>query len=67
MPRLQYAEDMDNLLPTTEIIAAMARETGLDTQYNRTSLFNYFVRPHEGTMAEYFLESQDPWDDDWGN
>ena len=67
MPRLQYTEDIDNLLPTTETIAAMAREAGLDTQYNRASLFNHFVRPHEGTMAEYFLESQDPWDDDWGN
>ena len=76
MPKLTYvdeieaaedAEVMDTLFPTAETIQRYRREAGIDTRYNIMSAVNAFIRPHEGTMAEFFLESQDPWDDDWGN
>lgn len=68
MPKLRYIdEEMDNLLPTMETVQRYARTAGLDREYATAKLISDFIRPHEGTMAEYFLECQDPWDDDWGN
>ena len=69
MPRFIYVEDedMDRLLPTVETVRHFAREAQIDRKYATQKAISDFIRPHEDTMAEYFLECQDPWDDDWGN
>lgn len=67
---LEAAEDaevMNTLFPTAKTLQRYRREAGMDTRYNLMSAAKAFIRPHEGTMAEFFLLSQDPWDDDWGN
>ena len=58
MPRLYYTEEqesLDDLLPTDEVIAARAREAGMDDEYRIRCLFNFIV-PHEDTMAEYYFD-----------
>ena len=58
MPKLHYTEEqesIDDLLPTNEVIAARAREAGMDDEYRIKCLFNLVV-PHEDTMAEYYFD-----------
>ena len=68
MPKFVYVdEEMDNLLPTQETMRKLSCAAGIDREYATRRLISDFIQPHEGTMAEFFLMSQDPWDDDWGN
>ena len=69
MPKFIYVEDedMDMLLPTMETVRNFARAAEIDREYATRKAISDFICPHEGTMAEFFLLSQDPWDDDWGN
>ena len=50
--------EIDSLLPTAEDIERHARLAGIDTSHNRRCMLESFCRVGEGTMAEFFLESQ---------
>ena len=47
-----------SLLPTTEEIEHYRRALGCDDEYNLRMAVSGMCRPHEDTMAEFFLESQ---------
>ena len=51
-------DGLGNLLPTIEEIEHYRRALGCDEEYNLRSAIYGMTRPHEGTMAEFFLESQ---------
>ena len=51
-------EGIGSLLPTTEELVRYRRALGCDERYNLEQAFYSMCRPHEDTMAEYFLESQ---------
>lgn len=50
--------EIGSLLPTAEDLERYARAAGIDTEYNRRCALESFCRVGEGTMAEFFLESQ---------
>ena len=54
-----YDEDdgIGSLLPTTEEIEHYRRALGCDEEYNLRSAIYSMCRPHEDTMAAFFLES----------
>ena len=56
-----YYDDNDDIglfLPTEEEIIYYRRALGCDEEYNLRSAISEMCRPHEDTMAEFFLESQ---------
>lgn len=55
-----YLEEygIGSLLPTTEEIEHYRRALGCDDEYNLRMAVSGMCRPHEDTMAEFFLESQ---------
>ena len=56
-----YYDDNDDIgryLPTEEEIVYYRRALGCDEEYNLRSAIYGMCRPHEGTMAEFFLESE---------
>ena len=54
-----FEEDgIGSLLPTTEELEHYRRALGCDEKYNLEQAFYSMCRPHEDTMAEFFLESQ---------
>ena len=60
--RHYYSEGDDDgigsLLPTTEEINRYRRALGCDEEYNLRSAIYGMCRPHEDTMAAFFLESE---------
>ena len=60
--RHYYSEGDDDgigsLLPTTEEINRYRRALGCDEEYNLRSAIYGMCRPHEDTMASFFLESE---------
>jgi hypothetical protein len=54
-----FEEDgIGSLLPTTEELEYYRRALGCDEKYNLEQAFYSMCRPHEDTMAAFFLESQ---------
>ena len=56
-----YYDDNDDIglfLPTEEEIIYYRRALGCDEEYNLRSTICEMCRPHEDTMASFFLESQ---------
>ena len=51
-------DGLGNLLPTLEEIERYRRALGCDEEYNLRSAMYGMTRPHEDTMAAFFLESQ---------
>ena len=51
-------DGISSLLPTTEEIERYRRALGCDEEYNLRMTINGMCRPHEDTMAFFFLESQ---------
>ena len=51
-------DGLGNLLPTIEEIERYRRALGCDEEYNLRSAIYGMTRPHEDTMAAFFLESQ---------
>jgi hypothetical protein len=54
-------DDLDNLLPTTEYLQRLARESGIDRDYNVHMAFRHAVEEmirDDDTMASYFAMSQ---------
>lgn len=49
--------DIDSLLPTEEEIQHYRRAMGCDDEYNLRVAVSEMCRPHEDTMAYFFLES----------
>ena len=59
LEKCYFEEDgIGSLLPTTEELEHYRRALGCDERYNLEQAFYSMCRPHEDTMAEYFLESQ---------
>ena len=57
----RYYDEEDgigSLLPTTEEIERYRRALGCDDEYNLRVAVSGMCRPHEDTMAAFFLESQ---------
>ena len=57
----RYYDEEDgigSLLPTTEEIEHYRRALGCDEEYNLRSAICEMCRPHEDTMAAFFLDSQ---------
>jgi hypothetical protein len=53
-----YDEDgISSLLPTIEEIEHYRRALGCDDEYNLRMVVSGMCRPHEDTMAEFFLEN----------
>ena len=53
-----YEEDgIGSLLPTEEEIERYRRALGCDDEYNLRVVVSEMCRPHEDTMASFFLES----------
>ena len=64
MPRLYYTEEqdsIDDLLPTNAVIAARAREAGMEDEYRIRCLFS-LIAHHEDTMAEYYFDIGEHYD-----
>lgn len=57
--RIYYDEDdgIGSLLPTTEELDRMRKQLGMDDHYNIACAVYGMTRPHEDTMAAFFLES----------
>lgn len=57
--RYYYDEDdgLGSLLPTTEELDRMRKQLGMDEHYNIACAVYSMTRPHEDTMASYFLEN----------
>ena len=56
----RYYDEEDgigSLLPTTEEIEHYRRALGCDDEYNLRMIISGMCRPHEDTMAAFFLES----------
>ena len=56
----RYYDEEDgigSLLPTTEEIEHYRRALGCDEEYNLRSTIYGMTRPHEDTMAAFFLDS----------
>ena len=51
-------DGISSLLPTIEEIEHYRRALGCDEEYNLRVAISGMCRPHEDTMAEFFLESQ---------
>ena len=51
-------DGLGSLLPTEEEINRYRRALGCDERYNLEQAFCSMCRPHEDTMAAFFLESQ---------
>ena len=51
-------DGLGSLLPTMEEIERYRRALGCDDEYNLRSAIYGMCRPHEDTMASFFLESQ---------
>ena len=51
-------DGISSLLPTLEEIEHYRRALGCDEEYNLRSAIYGMTRPHEDTMAAFFLESQ---------
>jgi hypothetical protein len=49
-------DGMSSLLPTIEEIEHYRRALGCDDEYNLRVAVSGMCRPHEGTMAEFFLD-----------
>jgi hypothetical protein len=57
----KYYDEEDgigSLLPTEEEIESYRRALGCDDEYNLRVAVSGMCRPHEDTMASFFLESQ---------
>lgn len=57
----RYYDEEDgigSLLPTEEEIERYRRALGCDDEYNLRVAVSEMCRPHEDTMAHFFLESQ---------
>ena len=54
-----YDEDdgIGSLLPTTEELDRMRKQLGMDEHYNIACAVYDMTRPHEDTMASFFLEN----------
>ena len=54
-----YDEDdgIGSLLPTTEELDRMRKQLGMDEHYNIACAVYGMTRPHEDTMASFFLEN----------
>ena len=50
-------EGIGSLLPTTEELERYRRALGCDGKYNLEQAFYSMCRPHEDTMAAFFLEN----------
>ena len=50
-------DGLGNLLPTIEEIEHYRRALGCDEKYNLEQAFYSMCRPHEDTMAAFFLDS----------
>lgn len=57
--RVYYDEDdgIGSLLPTTEEMDRMRKQLGMDDHYNIACAVYAMTRPHEDTMASFFLEN----------
>ena len=51
-------DGLGNLLPTIEEIEQYRRALGCDDEYNIRMAVSGMCRPHEDTMAAFFLESE---------
>ena len=51
-------DGISSLLPTLEEIERYRRALGCDEEYNLRSAICEMCRPHEDTMAAFFLDSQ---------
>ena len=59
LEKCYFEEDgIGSLLPTTEELEHYRRALGCDEKYNLEQAFYSICRPHEDTMAAFFLESQ---------
>lgn len=50
-------DDIGSLLPTTEELDRMRKQLGMDDKYNIARAVYAMTRPHEDTMASFFLEN----------
>ena len=57
--RIYYDEDdgIGSLLPTTEEMDRMRKRLSMDDEYNLVQVVYGMTRPHEDTMASFFLEN----------
>ena len=57
LEKCYFEEDgIGSLLPTTEELEYYRRALGCDERYNLEQAFHSMCRPHEDTMAAFFLE-----------